>query len=467
MMFPSFISAWFYTFESNSPKVEKAFNQAELILKSCYLFLAFNIFSQLNYIYRLSKKTDFPSKLWSVTWLSEDNLFFTTNFCALALFLTSVLLIFWLHNNFLKILNLVFFVIYLGVTNSFGKINHGLHLFFPVLFIHSISFLNVNSITKKIDFLEVFKAIQFLVLLCYSMSGFYKLYNGFIQLSNNQISIFSIYGLPNTIARRLMDTNSTSLLGDFFIRRPLMSFIFYSGAIFLELFSVLIINKRSLHKIWGFSLAMMHLSIVLTMTIAFKNSTLLVLLLFGLSPFYQYGTILKGALEIPWIGDTLSILINFFDKLKNQSKQLLPIKELQGNSHFIVFYDGNCGVCNELVKLLYKFKLPNNLYLSKINGSKYKELVARDVINPCIDSIVVYRKSKDSENSFYRSSAMFNIVSLLKSPISYVVLPLMVLPTPIYDLGYLVFAKIRKRLIAYNHSNCLFLDDNERFRFVE
>ena len=169
-----------------------------------------------------------------------------------------------------------------------------------------------------------------------------------------------------------MDTNSTSLLGDFFIRRPFMSFLFYSSAIFLELFSVLIINKRSLHKIWGFSLAMMHLSIVLTMTIAFQNSTILVLLLLGLSPFHEKGTILKAILEIPWIGDVLSVLMNIFNKTRNQGKQLLPIKECNDSSYMIVFYDGDCGVCNELVKLLYKFRLPHNLYLSKINRDFFR-----------------------------------------------------------------------------------------------
>jgi predicted DCC family thiol-disulfide oxidoreductase YuxK len=138
---------------------------------------------------------------------------------------------------------------------------------------------------------------------------------------------------------------------------------------------------------------------------------------------------------------TLVIVLIGFLKMKNNHKP-------------IIFYDGECNICNHFVQLILSNRVDDNFFFSSLQSQTAKEHnIPRD-----IDSIIYFENNR----AYIYSSAVIKSLDHLK--FSYKILKIIWLtPKPIRDLGYRLFAKNRHRFLK---SSCRILTEEEHTFFL-
>ena len=125
----------------------------------------------------------------------------------------------------------------------------------------------------------------------------------------NYSPIFARDALARQIVDQLLRTNSTSLLGPFFIEHPFLGWPLNLGAVYLELFAFVSVFRFSLHRFWGVTLILFHLGTYLMMKVSFHINILLLGLFFVYSPFAlprnSWRVILYDLPLVGWISEKL------------------------------------------------------------------------------------------------------------------------------------------------------------------
>lgn len=115
----------------------------------------------------------------------------------------------------------------------------------------------------------------------------------------------------------------------------------------------------------------------------------------------------------------------------------------------IVFYDGDCGLCQRAISMLYTLDSKKILRFAPLNGDTYKKYF--NVVSN-MTTIVFYNNGKE----FIRSDAAIEIMWVLggwkKLAIIFKIVPLF-----LRDKIYLFIAKHRKKV------SCIILHKDERF----
>ena len=253
-----------------------------------------------------------PQPIWALKW----TLWFSWPTVFNLLGITSILATggaaIWRDKRTLRILSFVTFFLLIGITNSFGKINHSFHVWvlggFFLIFLPNQP---IKSITARQSYLTAVWGTQFLTLIFYSSSGLWKLIGVVQQVAAGEIHSFHPLALSQQVAHRLVQTNSDSLLGPFFIENTLLGWPLYSSSVLLELFSVVVAFRPNLHRFWGLSLMLFHFSIWLTMNIEFHTNMLFILIFFVLSPFHPENLTVKDVVyTLPILGDFLTYRVS-------------------------------------------------------------------------------------------------------------------------------------------------------------
>ena len=149
----------------------------------------------------------------------------------------------------------------------------------------------------------MFWSAQFLLLIFYTLTGFWKLVAGFYQFFLGETGAFSLNALAIHTAARLMETHANSFLGNFLIEHPLISGPFFWGAIYLECAAFFVAFRPRLHRQWGLAMILFHMANFLAMTINFKKNILVLALLFVMSPFFpEQSKWLRNFSDWPLIG---------------------------------------------------------------------------------------------------------------------------------------------------------------------
>lgn len=115
----------------------------------------------------------------------------------------------------------------------------------------------------------------------------------------------------------------------------------------------------------------------------------------------------------------------------------------------IVFYDGECGLCQRSISMLYHLDSNKILRFAPLNGETYKKYF-NDVSD--MTTIVFFNKGKLS----IRSSAVIEILYALGGWKKLAII-LKIFPTFIRDSIYLFIARHRKKV------SCIILKRDERF----
>lgn len=122
----------------------------------------------------------------------------------------------------------------------------------------------------------------------------------------------------------------------------------------------------------------------------------------------------------------------------------------------LVFFDGSCGACNQFVQFLIARDREGRLSYAPLQGSTYRAAFGGA---PDLTTIVV----RDRGRNRFRSDAVLGLLAELGGAWRFVGLGLRLVPRPLRDLGYRIFARHRQRVPA---GSCRLLTAEERKRFL-
>lgn len=143
---------------------------------------------------------------------------------------------------------------------------------------------NKNGINQKFNYLTVIMFAQFFTLMIYSVTGFWKIYYGFIQYHRDELSIFSPDAAKTYVFSELLIRKPVSYLGEYVI-----NYTHFFGAllwiiVLIELFSIFIFFKPKWHKPWAFFLLAIHLSTFFSLNILFESMSVIAFAIMFMSP---------------------------------------------------------------------------------------------------------------------------------------------------------------------------------------
>lgn len=288
----------------------QAFLRAQWGIRAFYAFLAFLSISLLPEWGNLTSRTGI-NPLWPVAWLS---------WVPLTQGITAILLLYVvgsLAGALLPQSRAVRVVAFLGVfqfwafNNSFGKIGHSLHcvvlISFVLIFLptgwHQ---LKVSSRLTRQNTLLAFWTAQGVIMMSYTMAGLIKILAGFYQMALSEPSVFSPSALSRHVADRLLQTNSSSWMGDWLITNTWAAWPLMLFTVYVELFAIVTLFRPRLQWFFVAGLVSFHVASYFTMTIIFpQNCFLLILFCAGMPLLRGRWTWVEFLRDLPLAGDIL------------------------------------------------------------------------------------------------------------------------------------------------------------------
>jgi hypothetical protein len=263
-----------------------------VLLVRIYYWAALFVFAPLAAGSWINYLTNEPvNLLWPVFWVQFISLTMAVNIIWAFVILTLIAAAIFPNIRWLRLLMFIALFLFIAFINSFGKIDHGFLAWLAVDFI--FVFLPARkwsqlefSIRDRQFYLTIFWAAQALILLFYSMSGWWKFYMVVQQFKLSQIHFLHPEGLAYIIARQLHWINSETVLGPIILEYPFLGWPLAITVVYLELFAIVAAFRPALHRLWGISLALFHLGNILAMLVFFNESILLLGLLLVNSPFH-------------------------------------------------------------------------------------------------------------------------------------------------------------------------------------
>ena len=161
-----------------------------------------------------------------------------------------------------------------GLHNSFGAVNHNLHewlwIGFCFIFLpNGDASATSRSRADRFSYLAVISMAQGLILLFYTLSGFYKVKFATLALLSDKVGGFSPEAMALTLANRSIQTNTDPVWAPFIIENYWIGWPLYLGLYYVELVSIMIFLRPELHRIWGVFLIAFHFGTFLFMEITF------------------------------------------------------------------------------------------------------------------------------------------------------------------------------------------------------
>lgn len=294
-----------------------AFPIAVIMLRVFYIYLFYYALRSVK-VWTIQYEIGQLDLLWPVFWIPWFDADKAAHGVLLFSFIAILLSLVFHSFRWARVLACVGLLEYVGLSFSHGKVGHGLHLCLIISFFLIFlprkwtSTIAVDRITRESTF-QIFWACQAIILLTYSLSGLWKVLLTIYQAAIGQVHALHPSALGLHIAERLIQTNSTSLLGPWFIDHPLAGWPLMAGTIYIQFFSLCAAFRPRLHLLWGVGLILMHVGTSTTMSITFSENAFLIGIFFILSPFNASEFHLQGTLrDIPLLG----LVFNAWDKHK-------------------------------------------------------------------------------------------------------------------------------------------------------
>lgn len=325
---------------------------------------------------------DLFDPIWSVSWIPLDYWEAIIRTVLLSfLGFSIVALLLWERSRLIRIGLFTSMFVYLSLLSSFGKIDHFMHIMTVVSFLLIFAPVKTKKNSSATDLLRIVFGIQTFILLAYFVSGFFKLYGILDQELRGVTSALS----PDALAINLSKTTIANGL-DYFgssliLANPSFFFsVIMIGGFLVEFFSIYVIFKPRLHRVWGVLLMLLHAGILITVGPDFSLQMFVVGLFLVFSPFANLNTDIIGDLKSLWTS-----ISNWF---QNRSSE----------NEFVVFYDGDCLMCNGFVTYLAKFDLPAEIRLCKLKSERFEALSAKHPGLKEVDSIIVAETTSAGED---------------------------------------------------------------------
>jgi predicted DCC family thiol-disulfide oxidoreductase YuxK len=130
-----------------------------------------------------------------------------------------------------------------------------------------------------------------------------------------------------------------------------------------------------------------------------------------------------------------------------------------------IFYDGHCGLCHGLVRLILSEDQSANPFLfAPLQGELIKRIMSESVRASLPDSVVVVDQQN---NVLTRSTAMIYVLKRLGGLWFLLAALLSAVPQGIRDLGYDAVASVRKRIFGTSEEVCPLVPQFWRVRFLD
>jgi predicted DCC family thiol-disulfide oxidoreductase YuxK len=130
----------------------------------------------------------------------------------------------------------------------------------------------------------------------------------------------------------------------------------------------------------------------------------------------------------------------------------------------ILLYDGVCGFCNKGVQRVLALDKKGVMKFAPLQSKYAAEVTARHNLQN-IDSVVFVDKSSGTERVFIRSDAALQVASYLGGWWK-LLLAFYLIPRPVRDFGYDLFAKYRYRFFG-KYDTCMLPSPEIRSRFLD
>ena len=227
--------------------------------------------------------------LWPLFWADGWDVGHVATLVLLVNVAGAVVGCFWPLQRWARVVAAVGLLLAGALDNSFGRIGHSGHawlwvaaclIFLPTATNRDFS----QSRVLRHRYLQLFWTAQFVVLFFYSMAGVLKLLPVPIQLLQGEACSLSPDALARHVASRSLQTDSNPLLARLLIDHIAISWPLYLGALYLETTAIIAAFRPALHRLWGCSLALLHIGIGLAMDIWFVPPVFLAALLLVNSP---------------------------------------------------------------------------------------------------------------------------------------------------------------------------------------
>ncbi len=125
----------------------------------------------------------------------------------------------------------------------------------------------------------------------------------------------------------------------------------------------------------------------------------------------------------------------------------------------VVFFDGNCGLCNRSVQFILKHERNQNLQFTSLQSSFAKKVMKEfGMESNYEESILLYQDGK----LFSKSTAVLRIIPFLKW-YCYPLLIIWIIPNFILDKVYDLIARNRKRFAMF----CVLPESKHASRFLD
>lgn len=125
----------------------------------------------------------------------------------------------------------------------------------------------------------------------------------------------------------------------------------------------------------------------------------------------------------------------------------------------IIFYDGDCGLCNRSVAYVFKHEKDKAIFFASIQSDFTKQLFkSKGWKEPDLSTVYFLENGK----LYQKSTAALKVCKYLKSPRSWMK-AFFIVPRFIRDAVYDFIAKRRKRLVK---EYCVMPTPEDRVRFV-
>lgn len=230
--------------------------------------------------------------LWPVVWLRWVSSPVLAIFVVHALWTVVVICTAaWSGYRWLRILTFIGWLEEVALRNSLPKIGHSWHLVVLVSFIliflpkgWNLVAFRTSRWTRHATLLA-FWTVQAAILLSYTLSGLGKVIGGVYQGVQGQPNAFSVDAFARQIAERLWETDSSSIIGQWFVDHPWVGSPLMPLTMYVQLFAFWIAFRPSLQRPWAVMLIFFHIASYFSLTIHFPQNCLLLALFFFRSPF--------------------------------------------------------------------------------------------------------------------------------------------------------------------------------------
>ncbi|MEL6227379.1 MAG: hypothetical protein AAFV49_19985 [Pseudomonadota bacterium] len=178
----------------------------------------------------------------------------------------------------------------LAFENMSGSISHSGHEWFWISCVFWLlpSGNHSNGLRDRLwrtQMIIGYAAAGALILLFYSLSGWWKVGDAIRQAVFGQFGGFNLDAMAVVLAQRSLDTNTEPLLAWAIIDAPLIGWPLFLGLYFVELVAVIVLFRPELVRLWGAILVFFHIGTLVFMQIIFPDHVLINILLFWLAPW--------------------------------------------------------------------------------------------------------------------------------------------------------------------------------------